>query len=111
MLPLVQQQYSTHTYLAVMDVVSSGPAVFARLFTMLPLKEIVHHGIILGTSSSRHTLEDRHMNIIMILLVRVITCVQADGRQVGTAKIYVYSGGVAPLQNMAINSSAATEEQ
>lgn len=41
-----------------MDVVSSGPSMFAGLFTMLPLEEIVYHGIILGASSSRHTLRE-----------------------------------------------------
>lgn len=50
----------TRTHLAVMDVVSSGPSMFARLFTVLPLEEIVHHGIILGASSSSHTLRTRH---------------------------------------------------
>lgn len=43
-----------------MDVVSSGPSMFARLFTVLALEEIVHHGIILGASSSSHTLRTRH---------------------------------------------------
>lgn len=67
----------TDTHLAVMDVVSSGPAMFAGLFTMLPLEEIVNHGIILGTSSSSHTLQDkqRHIHIILKLLVRVTSSV------------------------------------
>lgn len=61
----------THTHLAVMDVVSSGPAMFAGLFAMLPLEEVVYHGIILGTSSARHTLRDTstHMHITLELLV------------------------------------------
>ena len=53
-------QQLTNTHLAVMDIVSSGPAMFARLFTVLPLEEVVDHGIILGTSSTRHTLRDTH---------------------------------------------------
>ena len=55
----------THTYLAVMDVVSSGPTMFAGLFTMLPLEEIVYHGIILGTSSTRHTLETHTQTCVL----------------------------------------------
>lgn len=51
---------AAHTHLAVVDVVSGGPAMFARLFAVLPLKEVVDHGIILGTSSTRHTLGDKH---------------------------------------------------
>lgn len=54
-----------------MDVVSSGPAMFARLFTVLPLEEIVYHGIVLGTSSTRHTLGDTHIHIILKLLATV----------------------------------------
>lgn len=62
---------NAHTHLAVMDVVSSGPAMFAGLFAMLPLEEVVYHGIILGTSSARHTLRDTsiHMHIILELLL------------------------------------------
>lgn len=54
-----------------MDVVSSGPAMFAGLFAMLPLEEVVYHGIVLGTSSARHTLRDTsiHMHITLELLV------------------------------------------
>ncbi|TNN85755.1 hypothetical protein EYF80_004002 [Liparis tanakae] len=46
-----------------MDVVSSGPAMFARLFPVLPLEEVVYHGIILGTSSTRHTLRNTNQRL------------------------------------------------
>lgn len=43
-----------------MNIISSGPTMFSRLFTMLSLKEIIYHGIILRTSSARHTLAETH---------------------------------------------------
>lgn len=47
-----------HTHLAVVDVVSGGPPMFARLLAVLPLEEVVHHGIVLGASRSGHALQE-----------------------------------------------------
>lgn len=47
-------------YLAVMDVVPSGPAVLSGLLAVLPLEKVVYHGVILGTSGTCHTLSGQN---------------------------------------------------